>query len=318
MPRCFAVLTLVAAIGLTFGAGAQDTANDPVRNRSDFAPIVLRVACGGIAKAACAKVVPRLTARTVQAGVNLRPSGSGLALDTAAAVCTGEAAAAIVQRDALALTARLPSCSGRYDVVGRPLYPFYAFLVVKADATFRQLDDMAGKRLVVTGSPGSGGQIALGFLLRSNPALQRSVTVSMGDPAVALAWVAAGSIDGFFALDTLDSEMIDQVRLRVDPRGKPLYAFIDIRPGQEFFRNGDGAGHCLYRLTALDFGVGLPVTTVSEDAVMLVARSSRDNHAKGGPRVADALAGAIDGAAAAILADMKSPSDWRPVGTSCQ
>jgi hypothetical protein len=223
-----------------------------------------------------------------------------------------------VQRDALAIIARQPACSGRYDVIGKPLYPWYALLVVKSGAPFRELGDMAGKRLAVMGSPGSSGQIALDFLLRSDPALQKSVAVSMGDADIALAWVANGSADGFFVLDTLDSDLIDRVRTKVDAHGKPLYAFIDIRPQQEFFRNGDGAGHCLFRLTALDFGGPRPVTTISEDAVMILARASRDAHGKGGPRASDALSAAIDAVEPAILADMKSPSDWRPVSAACQ
>jgi hypothetical protein len=310
MTRRFTVLVFAAVIGLSSGATAQGSAG--------YAPIVLQVACGGLAKSACVKVVPRIASRTVQAGINLKPEGSGLALDTAAAVCEGEAAAAVVQRDALALIARQPSCSGRYDVIGKPLYPWYAFLVVKTGAPFRELGDMAGKHLAVAGSPGSSGQIALRFLLQSDPALQRSVAVSMGDADIALAWVANGSVDGFFALDTLDSELIDRVRMRADARGKPLYAFIDIRPQQEFFRTADGAGHCLYRLTALDFGGSASVTTVSEDAVMILARASRDAHAKGGPRASDALSAAIDAMQPAILSDLKSPSDWRSVGAACQ
>jgi hypothetical protein len=310
MTRWFAVLMLTAVIGLSAGAVAQGSAG--------YAPITLQVACGGLAKQACVKVVPRIASRTVQAGINLKPLGSGLALDTAAAVCEGEAAAAMVQRDALALLARLPSCTGRYGIVGRPLYPWYGFLVVKTGAPFRDLGDMAGKRLVVAGSPGSSGQIALRFLLQSDPALQKSVTVSMGDSDIALAWVANGSADGFFALDTLDSDLIDRVRMTVDAHGKPLYSFIDIRPQQAFFHDGDGAGHCLYRLTALDFGSPVPITTFSEDAVMILARASRDAHAKSGPNASDAIATAIDAVEPAILADMKSPSDWKPVGTACQ
>jgi hypothetical protein len=306
----FAEFVFAAILSFSAGAFAQGIPG--------YEPVTLQVACGGLAKQACVKVVPRIASQTVQAGINLKPSGSGLALDTAAAVCEGEAAAAIVQRDALALIARQPSCNGRYDVIGRPLYPWYAFLVVKMGAPFRELGEMAGKRLVVTGSPGSSGQITLGFLLKSEPALQRSVIVSMGDPDIALTRVTNGSADGFFALDTLDSDLIDRVRRSVDAHGKSLYAFIDIRPRPEFFRTGDGSGHCLYRLTALDFGGAVPITTVSEDAVMILGRTSRDIHAKGGPHPSDALSAAIDATEPAILADMKSPGDWRPVGTTCQ
>src|SRR4051794_27791001 len=107
MTRRFAAVVfatlLATVIGLSNGAIAQSGAG--------YAPITLPVACGGLAKSACVKVVPRIASRTAQAGINLKPSGSGLALDTAAAVCDGETAAAVVQRDALALIARQPSCA---------------------------------------------------------------------------------------------------------------------------------------------------------------------------------------------------------------
>jgi hypothetical protein len=93
---------------------------------------------------------------------------------------------------------------------------------------------------------------------------------------------------------------------------------VEIRPPPELFRLGDGNGHCLYRLTALDFGGAEPVTTVSTDAVLMLGRVFRDAHARGGPRAADALASAVEASRAAILADMKSPGDWRPPTTSCQ
>jgi hypothetical protein len=193
--------------------------------------------------------------------------------------------------------------------------------VVKAGASFRQFNDMAndGRRhAIMAGAEGTSGQITLGFLLRSNPFMQRNVVATLGDLEVGLERVANGSIDGFFALETLDSDMIDRVRLKTDAHGKPLYAFLDIYPLPEFFRTGDGGGHCLYRLTALDFGGGAPVTTVSVDAVMVLARAVRDSHARGGPRAADAMTSAIDAAEPAILADMKTQGDWRPAATSCQ
>jgi len=316
--RCLVVLVLLAAIALTTGARAESGMNG---QRSEYAPITLSVACGGQLRSVCGKVVPRIATETAKAGVVLKPVGSGLAVDTAAAVCDGQTAAAIVQRDAVALIAHQPACLGRYDFVGRPLYPFYAFLVVKAGAPFHQFNDMAndGRRhVIMAGAEGTSGQITLGFLLRSNPFMQRTVVAALGDLDVGLERVANGSIDGFFSLESLDSDMIDRVRLKTDAHGKPLYAFLDIYPMPEFFRMGDGAGHCLYRLTALDFGGATPVTTVSVDAVMLLARGFRDGHAKGGPRASDALASAIDAAEPAILAEMRSQGDWRPAGTSCQ
>jgi hypothetical protein len=74
----------------------------------------------------------------------------------------------------------------------------------------------------------------------------------------------------------------------------------------------------LYRLTALDFGGADPVATVSLDAVMVLDHAFAAAQAKGGPRVPDALASAIEAAEPAILAEMKSPPDWRPASASCQ
>jgi hypothetical protein len=316
--RGISVRVLIGVIGLMVAAYGQTS---PGGASSDYAPVALRVACGGVFNAACTKVLPRIAAQTVHAGLLLRPASGGIPFDVAAAVCDGEAAAAIVQHDLIPLISRQSPCLGRFDFVGRPLYPYYAFLIAKADATFRGLDDLAGskrRRLIMAGAEGTGGQITLGFLLRSNPIWQRAISVTMGDPDVGLQHVADGSIEAYFAVEPLDSEMIERVRRRSDGHGKPSFTFIDIRPVQAFFNIGDGGGHCLYRLTALDVGGAEPVTTVSLDAVMLLGRTSREVHARGGPRAMDALVSAIDAAETAILADTKSPPDWRPPGGSCQ
>ena len=234
---CRFAVFVFAAIAWSPVSQAQPILGGPP---SDYAPIVLRVACGGVFSSACAKVVPRLAAQTVHAGVVLKPAAGGIPFDSASAVCDGQAAAAIVQRDVIALIAHQPTCLNRFDFVGQPLYPFYAFLIARADAPFRSLDELAAskrRRLIMAGAEGTGGQITLGFMLRSNPVWQRAITVMMGDPDVGLQKVADGTIDGFFAMEPLDSETIDRVRRRLDARGKPLFAFTDIRPGPELFRD---------------------------------------------------------------------------------
>jgi hypothetical protein len=319
--RCLTVLALLAALATTTGAREQGGRTEPVPARVDYGPVTLHVACGELFKSPCARVLPRIAAQTTQAGLDLKPAASGGALATAAAVCQGQAAAAIVPRDAMAGIGHEPACFGRYDFVGRSLYPYYAFLVMKAGTSFRSLDDLAnaGRQFVIAVGPeGSGGQITFGFLLRSNPLWQRVVAVTNDDAATALDRLADGSIDGLFTMETFDSELLDRVRTTGDGRGKPLYTFIDVRPGTEFSRTGDGGGHCLYRLTALDFGGPLPVATVSVDAVLMLGRTFHDAHARGGPPASEVLATAIDAARAGILADLKSPGDWRPVATSCQ
>ena len=130
--------------------------------------------------------------------------------------------------------------------------------------------------------------------------------------------IASGTIDAFFAMDTLDSFLIDRVRLARDAGGKPLYGFVDVRAGKDFLQTSDGGGHCLYRLTALDFGGGAPVTTVSVDAVLLPRRGVGDSHARGGPRVSEALSAAIEQTQPSILTEMKAPRGWRPAATPCK
>jgi hypothetical protein len=310
---------LLVALGLTGGAAAQNTLGKPARTATDYAPIALHVACGELFNAPCGKVLPRIAARIAPMGIDLRPVQSGGALDTVAAVCQGQAAAAIAPTDVLAQLAYQPACLGRYDVIGRPLYPLYAFLVARAGATFRSLEDLASDgrdATIAAGADGSGGQITLGALLKSNPPRQRAITITNDDAPATLERIADGSIDGFFAVESLDSPLINQVRMSTDARGEPLYKFIDVRPGTNLPRADDG--RCVYRLTALDFGGTAPVTTVSVDAVMILGRAFRGVHARGGPLAPDALASAIDATRAAILADMKSSADWRPAGSSCQ
>jgi hypothetical protein len=310
-------VAVLLAFVWTMGAFGQEP-------RGSGTPIVLHVACGGLFRSPCVKAVPKIAAQTAGTRLELKPEGSGRTLDTAAAVCEGQTEAAIVQRDAIALTERQPFCRGRYHIVGRPIFPYYAFLIVRADAPYHQFDDLAGngnppsngrRRLVMAGAEGTGGQITLSWMLRSNPRLKRAIAVLPGDLDVGLQRVAAGAIDGYFTVDTLDSEMIDRVLRAADAHRKPLFMFIDIRPQTEFFRIGDFEGNCLYRLTGLDFGDAVPVTTTSVDAVMVLGRAFHDAHAKG---VSDTLTSAIDTADAAILTAMNSPSDWHPAGASCK
>ena len=93
-----------------------------------------------------------------------------------------------------------------------------------------------GRRTVAAETGEVGWSESLDFLLQSNPSLQRAITVTHDDDTSALQRLANGSIDGFFAMDTLDGDLIRRLRPRTDPQGKRLYRFIDIRPGAGVFR----------------------------------------------------------------------------------
>ncbi len=322
MTRCLTVLALLATLAITTGAREQGSRTELAPARVDYGPVTLHVACGELFNSPCARVLPRIAAQAVQAGLALKPAASGGALATAAAVCQGQAAAAIVPRDSMAGIGHQPACLGRYDFIGRSLFPYYAFLVMKAGTSFRSLDDLAngGRQFVIAAGPeGAGGQITFGLLLQSNPLWQRAIAVTNDDAATALNRLVDGSIDGYFAMESLDSELLDRIRTTGDARGKPLYTFIDVRTGPEFSRIGDGGGHSLVSdKRASDSAALLPIATVSVDAVLMLGRTFHDAHARGGPPASQVLATAIDAARVAILADLKSPADWRPVATSCQ
>jgi len=295
---------IVLAVALGWTADA--------RGQAEYAQVPLHVACGELFDPPCARVLPQLASQAARSGLDLRPVQTGGALDSVAVVCMGQTAAALVPRDAIAQMARQPACLGRLDSVGRPLFSSYAVLLVGAGGTARSLDDLArdGPRSIAAGPEGSGGQIALGFLRRANPLWERAISVSYDGFETALAGIAQGSIDGFFGMETLDGRMIEQARMRRDAGGGPLFRFIEVRPAPDAFRLGDGQGHCLYRLTALDFGDSEPVTTIAVDTMLLLGRGSRDIRARGGPPAVDVLASAIE--------QSQAGRDWRPVSTSCQ
>src|SRR5208283_3181537 len=126
----------------------------------------------------------RIGASIAPMGIVPRPVQSGDALDTVASVCQGRTAAAIVPADAFAQLAHQPACVGRVDLVGRPLYPLYGFLVVRAGAAARSLDDFAGggrRGTIAAGPDGSGARITLDALLRSDAAWQRAIAVTDDD-----------------------------------------------------------------------------------------------------------------------------------------
>src|SRR5271165_5653699 len=132
-------LLLLLALALTASAREPESPGTPPPTPSDYAPITLHVACGELLDAPCARVLPLIGGRTASMGIELRPAESGVARDTVAAVCQGLAAAAIGPGGAFAQFAHEPACLGRFDVVGRPLYPLYAFLVARAISSFRSL-----------------------------------------------------------------------------------------------------------------------------------------------------------------------------------
>lgn len=297
--RLGAFVTLAALI-FAAQTQAQGILDEGLRDRLDNAPVALEMACGPLNEAICATVLPRLAARTARAGILLKPSSP--TADPAAAICKGWVAVALLPRDAARQSA---DCTAGLEIVGRPLFPYYALLVTAA---------VRRPGLIVTDAVGN---TMLANLSRTDPAWRQDIEITGQSLDQVLPRVTDGSAGAVFAVTRLDSALIDQVRRAIDAHGKALYAVADVRAGAAAMRLGDGEGHCLYRVAALDFGVAAPITTISVDAVMVLGRGFRDLHARGGPPVRDTLATAIEMEQEAFVTDTKSPPGWRPVGGSC-
>lgn len=312
----------IACLSLAPAASAQTTAAPSLSQRLATAPgatkIAMEVACGKLEKSNCAQVLPRIAEQSMQSGLALTPVESEGSMESATGVCKGLVPAAIVQRDAADLRRRNADCVGRYEPVGKALYPYYGYLVTAAASRYDSLsglidDTPQGKvRTIAAGAIGSGGQVTLGYMLRANPEWKRSVTVANFALDTALQRITDGSVDAFFVMDGPGSDLIDQIKSAVDAKGRPLYKFLDVRPGKQFYATRDWSGRNLYQEVVLEGGFFHSTKTVSVDALMIVANDFRENRAKNGPRAVQLLADAIDRSQAEVFADTKTPRDWIP------
>jgi hypothetical protein len=128
----------------------------------------------------------------------------------------------------------------------------------------------------------------------------------------ALRRVTDGGLDAFFVMDALDSDLLETIRSSTDKNGRPMYKFLDLRPGKAFFDIRDWSGRRLFQQVVLEGGLFSSTKTVSVDAIVIVNNAFREDRQKGGPLAIERLATAIDHAQAAIMADTKTPRDWQP------
>jgi TRAP-type uncharacterized transport system substrate-binding protein len=306
---------------LTLPARAQTTTpslSQRLNSGANAVKLSMEVACGKLEKSNCNQVLPRIAEQSMQTGLSLSPVESEGSMESASGVCAGAVPAAIVQRDAADLRRRNADCVGRYEPVGKALYPYYGYLVAAAASRYDSLsalieDTPQGKvRNVAAGAVGSGGQVTLGYMLRTNPEWKRTVSIANYSLDTALQRITDGSVDAFFVMDGPGSDLIDQIRVAVDAKGKPLYKFLDVRPGKQFYASRDWSGRNLYQEVVLEGGFFHSTKTVSVDALMIVSNEFRENRAKNGPRAVGLLAEAIDRAQAGVFADTKTPRDWVP------
>lgn len=316
--KVFLLAAAAAFSCLAAGAMAQGTLGDRLRQQqpSAFAPVTVQVACGRLDKSNCGQVIPRLLEHL---GPNtiLRPVESEGSIESTTGVCEGVVEAAIAQRDSVNQRVRR-DCVGKVDLVGRPLYPYYGYLVVAASNRADSIEDLVrnvgqGQTVrIAAGSETSGGQTTMQAMLDANPAWKRAVTVSNYSQDTALQRITSGSIDAFFVMDSPHSELLENIRSSVDAREKRVFKFLDVRPGSGFYGLKDWRNQFLYQEVVLEGGIFSSTKTVSTDAVLIMGNAFRENRQNGGTRAAEALGNAVERAVPGILADTRAPRDWTP------
>ena len=322
MPSTTSILVLLCLLASP-ALHAQSLAERLAKQHPETADITVRVAAGVKTKGNYAQIVPILAQQLAGTAVTLVPDESTGSFMSATGVCLGLDEAAIVQRDAASerahsSDANAASCAGKYVSLGRPLYPYYGFWVVRADSPYNrvsgQIDHVAsGQALnVAAGEDGSGGQITLKNLLNADPRWRSAVHPTTDGGTAALRMLRDKNIDAFFLMDDRNSDMIEQsIKAQVDERGHPIFKFLAINAPQSFFRQTDWTGKKMYQPEVLSHGWFGGVDTISVDAVFIVGKSwwRKD----GSTRAAvEQIGKALDTAAPALRAATHTPADWIP------
>jgi TRAP-type uncharacterized transport system substrate-binding protein len=304
-------------------AQAQSLSERLAQRHPAAAETTVHVAAGVKTKGNYAQIVPILEQQLSGTDVTVVPDESTGSFMSATGVCLGLDEAAIVQRDAASERAHTSdtnaaSCTGKYVSLGKPLYPYYGFWVVRADSPYGRVGGQishvpTGQVLnVAAGEEGSGGQITLRNLLAADPRWQSAVHPTNDGGTAALRMLRDKNIDAFFLMDDRSSTMIEQsIKAQVDERGRPIFKFLEINPGRKFFAMTDWTGKKMYQPVALTKGWFGSVKTVSVDAVFIVNKAWWRKDAATRAAV-EALGKAIDTAASAIRAATQTPADWVP------
>jgi TRAP-type uncharacterized transport system substrate-binding protein len=316
-------LTALLATLAATAAQAQSLSERLAQRHPAAAAITVRVAAGVKTKGNYAQIVPITEQQLSGTDVTVVPDESTGSFMSATGVCLGLDEAAIVQRDAASERAHTSdsnaaSCTGKYVSLGRPLYPYYGFWVVRADSPYGRVEGQirhvpAGQVLnVAAGEDGSGGQITLRNLLASDPRWQSAVHPTNDGGEAALRMLRDKNIDAFFLMDDRSSAMIEQsIKAQVDARGRPIFKFLEINPGRKFFALTDWTGKKMYQPVALSKGWFGSVKTISVDAVFIVNKAwwRKDASTRG---AVEAVGKALDTAESAIRAATLTPADWVP------
>ncbi len=316
-------LALILCLALAPAAQAQSLSERLAAQHPTAAETKIRVAAGLKTKGNYSQIVPIIADQLSGTNITVVPDESTGSFMSATGVCLGLDEAAIVQRDAASERAHVSdanadSCTGKYVSLGRPLYPYYGFWVVRADAGFSRVSGQIaaihqGQALsVAAGEAGSGGQVTLKNLLDSDPRWRGAVHVTTDGGEAALRLLRDKNIDAFFLMDDRSSAMIEHsIKGEVDDHNRPVFKLLAIEPPAKFFAMRDWTNKRMYQPEKLTNGWFGSIRTISVDAVFIVGKAWW-RHDAATQSVVAGLGRAVDAAEPAIRAATRTPADWVP------
>ena len=223
--------------------------------------VEVEVACGKLDKENCSVVVPEINTKTVSQNVRLKPLESKGSVESVDGLCDGDVQMAVVQADVLAVRSAKPDCAGKVVALGRPLYPYEGFMVVRDDTRENRFSDMIDRLKpgsvlrVAAGGSGSGGELTLRNILANAPEWKQVVDITPDASETALNKLRDNQIDAFFVMDGPQSPLLQQVRDTVDPKTKKrIFKFVDLRPSDRLTGISFN-GRSLYATATLEFGL---------------------------------------------------------------
>lgn len=274
--------------------------------------VEVEVACGKLDKENCAVVVPEVNTKTVSQNVRLKPLESKGSVESVDGLCDGDVQMAVVQADVLATRSAKPDCAGKVVALGRPLYPYEGFMVVRDDTRESRFSDMIDRLKpgsvlrVAAGGSGSGGELTLRNILANAPEWKQVVDITSDASDTALNKLRDNQIDAFFVMDGPQSPLLQDVRDTVDPKTKKrIFKFVDLRPSDRL-TGIPFNGRSLYATATLESGWFSAIKSISTPAVLAV----RDDFYRSYPAVASKIRQGAEDALPAIAARAGAPSDW--------
>ena len=272
----------------------------------------VEVACGKLDKENCAVVVPEINTKTVPQNVRLKPLASKGSVESVDGLCDGDVQMAVVQADVLALRSMRPDCAGKVVVLGRPLYPYEGFMVVRDETREGKFADMIDRLKpssvlrVAGGGSGSGGELTLRNVLANAPEWKQVVDITPDASETALNKLRDRQIDAFFVMDGPQSPLLQEVRETVDPKTKRrIFKFVDIRPSDKLL-GVTFNGRRLYATVTLESGWFSAIKSIATPAVLAV----RDDFYRSYPDVTSKVRQAAEDALPAIAARAGARPDW--------